>query len=122
MDFFHKFIHGLGEFYTFCCRYPLNTGTAIFHTDEVQHGEKKCHTSSRIIVSGCVVAVSRMAAAHNHTVSTFFKGTEDKHSVKYPYDLSHEKVSEGDRRLAEAMTMVADGPALAVLTTTIRPP
>ena len=29
--------------------------------------------------------------------------------------MSHEKVSEGDRKLAEAMTMVADGPALAVL-------
>ncbi|MEO5391373.1 diaminopimelate decarboxylase, partial [Bifidobacterium adolescentis] len=38
-----------------------------------------------------------------------------QYDVKYPYDLSHEKVSEGDRRLAEAMTMVADGPALAVL-------
>ena len=29
--------------------------------------------------------------------------------------MSHEKVSEGDSILAEAMTMVADGPALAVL-------
>ena len=38
-----------------------------------------------------------------------------QYDIKYPYDLSHEKVSEGDRRLAEAMTMVADGPALAVL-------
>ncbi len=40
---------------------------------------------------------------------------ELQYDVKYPYDLSHEKVSEGDRRLADAMTMVADGPALAVL-------
>ena len=39
---------------------------------------------------------------------------ELQYDVKYPYDLSHEKVSEGDRKLAEAMTMVADGPALAV--------
>ena len=38
-----------------------------------------------------------------------------QYDVKYPYDLSHEKVSEGDRKLADAMTMVADGPALAVL-------
>ncbi|WP_287057631.1 diaminopimelate decarboxylase [Bifidobacterium sp.] len=38
-----------------------------------------------------------------------------QYDIKYPYDLSHEKVSEGDRKLAEAMTMVADGPALAVL-------
>ena len=81
MDFFHKFIHGLGEFYTFCGRYPLYTGTAIFHTDEVQHGKKKCHTSSRVIVSGCVMAVSRVTAAHDHAVSTFFKGTEDKHWI-----------------------------------------
>ena len=40
---------------------------------------------------------------------------ELQYDIKYPYDLSHEKVSEGDRKLAEAMTMVADGPALAVL-------
>ena len=38
-----------------------------------------------------------------------------QYDIKYPYDLSHEKVSEGDRKLADAMTMVADGPALAVL-------
>ena len=38
-----------------------------------------------------------------------------QYDIKYPYDMSHEKVSEGDRKLAEAMTMVADGPALAVL-------
>lgn len=38
-----------------------------------------------------------------------------RYDIKYPYDMSHEKVSEGDRKLAEAMTMVADGPALAVL-------
>lgn len=44
-------------------------------------------------------------------------GTERQlqYDIKYPYDLSHEKVSEGDRKLADAMTMVADGPALAVL-------
>ena len=40
---------------------------------------------------------------------------ELQYDIKYPYDLSHEKVSEGDRKLADAMTMVADGPALAVL-------
>ena len=38
-----------------------------------------------------------------------------QYDVRYPYDLSHEKVSDGDRKLAEAMTLVADGPALAVL-------
>ncbi|MDF7665622.1 diaminopimelate decarboxylase [Bifidobacterium sp. ESL0745] len=37
------------------------------------------------------------------------------YSVKYPYDMSHVKVSDEDRELAEAMNAVADGPALAVL-------
>ena len=38
-----------------------------------------------------------------------------QYDVKYPYDLSHEEVSDKDRALAAAMTAVADGPALAVL-------
>ena len=38
-----------------------------------------------------------------------------RYDVKYPYDLSHEDVSPADRALAEAMSLVADGPALAVL-------
>jgi diaminopimelate decarboxylase len=38
-----------------------------------------------------------------------------RYDIRYPYDMSHEQVSQADRRLAEAMTMVADGPALAVL-------
>ncbi|PST48505.1 diaminopimelate decarboxylase [Bifidobacterium callitrichos] len=38
-----------------------------------------------------------------------------RYDVKYPYDLSHEEVSEKDRALAAAMSTVADGPALAVL-------
>ena len=29
-----------------------------------------------------------------------------QYDIKYPYDMSHEKVSEGDRKLAEAMTML----------------
>lgn len=37
------------------------------------------------------------------------------YSVKYPYDMSHVKVSDEDRELAKAMNAVADGPALAVL-------
>ncbi|MBT1173621.1 diaminopimelate decarboxylase [Bifidobacterium sp. MA2] len=40
---------------------------------------------------------------------------ELQYDVKYPYDLSHEQVSEKDKALAAAMTAVADGPALAVL-------
>ncbi|MBT1177226.1 diaminopimelate decarboxylase [Bifidobacterium callimiconis] len=40
---------------------------------------------------------------------------ELRYDVKYPYDLSHEEVSDADKALAAAMTTVADGPALAVL-------
>ena len=44
------------------------------------------------------------------------KGARELHyDVKYPYDLSHEEVSEADRALAVAMEAVADGPAIAVL-------
>ncbi|MBW3092424.1 diaminopimelate decarboxylase [Bifidobacterium sp. 82T10] len=38
-----------------------------------------------------------------------------RYDVKYPYDLSGEELSEPDRKLAEAMTAVANGPAIAVL-------
>ncbi|KAB7787015.1 diaminopimelate decarboxylase family protein [Bifidobacterium cebidarum] len=40
-----------------------------------------------------------------------------QYDLKYPYDLSHEQVSEKDKALAEAMTAIADGPAIAVLKT-----
>ncbi|WEV52748.1 diaminopimelate decarboxylase [Bifidobacterium sp. ESL0704] len=42
-------------------------------------------------------------------------GNELDYSIKYPYDMSHVKVSDTERELAEAMNAVADGPALAVL-------
>ncbi|PLS24045.1 diaminopimelate decarboxylase [Bifidobacterium imperatoris] len=40
-----------------------------------------------------------------------------QYDLKYPYDLSHEQISEKDKALAEAMTAIADGPAIAVLKT-----
>lgn len=43
-----------------------------------------------------------------------------RYDIKYPYDLSGEDLSEPDRKLAEAMTVVANGPALAVLKTILR--
>ncbi|KAB8290322.1 diaminopimelate decarboxylase family protein [Bifidobacterium avesanii] len=46
------------------------------------------------------------AAPHRRTL---------RYDVRYPYDLSHEEVSPADRALAAAMSLVADGPALAVL-------
>ncbi|MBT1170528.1 diaminopimelate decarboxylase [Bifidobacterium sp. SO4] len=40
-----------------------------------------------------------------------------QYDVKYPYDLSHEEVSDKDKALAEAMTAIADGLSIAVLKT-----
>ncbi|RSX51068.1 diaminopimelate decarboxylase [Bifidobacterium goeldii] len=45
---------------------------------------------------------------------------ELRYDIKYPYDLHGEELSESDRRLAEAMTVVANGPALAVLKEILR--
>ena len=39
------------------------------------------------------------------------------YDVKYPYDLSHEEVSDTDKVLAAAMEAIADGPSIAVLKT-----
>lgn len=38
-----------------------------------------------------------------------------RYDVRYPYDLNAADVTEGDRRLAAAMELVANGPAIAVL-------
>ena len=40
---------------------------------------------------------------------------ELRYDVKYPYDLSHEEVSDTDKVLAAAMEAIADGPSIAVL-------
>ena len=42
---------------------------------------------------------------------------ELRYDVKYPYDLSHEEVSDTDKVLAAAMEAIADGPSTAVLKT-----
>lgn len=42
---------------------------------------------------------------------------ELRYDVKYPYDLSHEEVSDADKVLAAAMEAIADGPSIAVLKT-----
>ena len=42
---------------------------------------------------------------------------ELRYDVKYPYDLSHEEVSDTDKVLAAAMEAIADGPSIAVLKT-----
>ncbi|KAA8829434.1 diaminopimelate decarboxylase family protein [Bifidobacterium tissieri] len=55
------------------------------------------------------------AAANARLSAAAGKPRELRYDVKYPYDLSHEEVSDADKALASAMTTVADGPALAVL-------
>ena len=42
---------------------------------------------------------------------------ELRYDVKYPYDLSHEEVSDTDKVLAAAREAIADGPSIAVLKT-----
>ncbi len=42
---------------------------------------------------------------------------ELRYDVKYPYDLSHEEVSDTDKALAAAMEAIADGSSIAVLKT-----
>ena len=42
---------------------------------------------------------------------------ELRYDVKYPYDLSHEEVSDTDKVLAAAMEAIAGGPSIAVLKT-----
>ncbi|WEV65583.1 diaminopimelate decarboxylase [Bifidobacterium sp. ESL0764] len=59
------------------------------------------------------VAADAVAAAANDPANG--SGRKLDYSIKYPYDMSHVKVSDADRELAEAMNAVADGPALAVL-------
>ena len=68
-----KLVHSLREFHTFSRRHPLYSCTSVFHTDKVQHGEQQCHTSSCIIITCTVMAVSRMASTHDNAVRTFFK-------------------------------------------------
>ncbi len=42
-------------------------------------------------------------------------GKELRHDIRYPYDLNAASVTEGDKMLAAAMELVANGPAVAVL-------
>lgn len=71
-----------------------------------------------------VVTNARIAPVAD-TADSAIAGEADEHrherklqyDVKYPYDLSHEQVSEKDQALAAAMTAIADGPAIAVLKT-----
>ena len=81
MDLLYKLIHSLGEFHTYSSGNPFYSCSSVFQADIIQHGEKKCHTSSCVVVTCAVMTVSRMTSTHDHTVSTFFKSTEDEHWI-----------------------------------------
>lgn len=61
---------------------------------------------------------ARISATHsleNGAEKTEKSERELHYDVKYPYDLSHEEVSDTDKALAAAMEAIADGPSIAVL-------
>ena len=63
---------------------------------------------------------TRISATHspeNGAEKTEKSERELHYDVKYPYDLSHEEVSDTDKALAAAMEAIADGPSIAVLKT-----
>ena len=78
-------------------------------------------TNARLGVAGSSAqsdgpAASQDSAQHDDSLASHAAAKRQlRYDVKYPYDLSHEEVSEADRALATAMETVADGPALAVL-------
>ena len=94
---------------------PLNWMTAPCTIREIDPAAKSAQHSRESVAGGAVDGDPATHSPENGAEKTEKSERELHYDVKYPYDLSHEKVSEGDRRLAEAMTMVADGPALAVL-------
>jgi len=61
---------------------------------------------------------ARISATHspeNGAEKTEKSERELHYDVKYPYDLSHEEVSDTDKALAAAMEAIADGTSIAVL-------
>ena len=63
---------------------------------------------------------ARISATHspeNGAEKTEKSERELHYDVKYPYDLSHEEVSDTDKALAAAMEAIADGPSITVLKT-----
>ena len=68
--------------------------------------------------AAAATAAGSAASAADGGVEVGHKGERQlQYNLRYPYDLSHEQVSDKDKALAEAMTAIADGPAIAVLKT-----
>ena len=81
MDLRYEVVHRIGELYALSRRYPLNASTAVLNTDIIEHGEQKRHSSSCIIVTRAVMAVSGVASAHDNAVSSLLKSSENEHRV-----------------------------------------
>lgn len=54
-------------------------------------------------------------AVTNARIAKQSEGRELRYDIKYPYDLKASEIPESDKVLAEAMTAIADGEAIAVL-------
>lgn len=82
-----------------------------------ENDNDKSNTGYSVTNAGSYSTENRGSSAVADSGLTAGSAYEPKldYSVKYPYDISHVKVSDEERELAEAMNAVADGPALAVL-------
>ncbi|NMN01108.1 diaminopimelate decarboxylase [Bifidobacterium sp. DSM 109958] len=96
---------------------PAGTDAAVFgvldHLDDVTPAASNARMAERR--ADAANATDTADAEKTRPGDHLGEGRELRYDVRYPYDLSHEEVGPTDRALAEAMTAVADGPALAVL-------
>ena len=101
---------------------PAGADAAVFgvldHLDDVTPAASNARIAERRASDAADAADAAASSVHaaTHTPGDHLgEGRTLRYDVRYPYDLSHEEVGATDRALAEAMTAVADGPALAVL-------
>ena len=96
---------------------PLNWMTAPCTIREIDPAAKSAQHSRESVAGGAVDGDSATHSPENGAEKTEKSERELHYDVKYPYDLSHEDVSDTDKALAAAMEAIADGPAIAVLKT-----
>ena len=96
---------------------PLNWMTAPCTIREIDPAAKSAQHSRESVAGGAVDGDSATHSPENGAEKTEKSERELHYDVKYPYDLSHEEVSDTDKALAAAMEAIADGPSIAVLKT-----
>ena len=96
---------------------PLNWMTAPCTIREIDPAAKSAQHSRESVAGGAVDGDSATHSPENGAEKTEKSERELHYDVKYPYDLSHEEVSDTDKALAAAMEATADGPSIAVLKT-----